>query len=71
MIIRSSHRLLRLLRHHRPLLLCGRLLLHRLPRRALVEGARWSSHQLRWNLGTGTYAYRTGPEGSPAHRQSS
>ena len=34
MIIRSSHRL----RHHRRLLLCGRLPLHRLRRRALVEG---------------------------------
>ena len=41
-IIRSSHRLR--LRHHRHLLLCGRLPLHRLPRRALVEGAHWPSH---------------------------
>ena len=49
MIIRSSHR--HRLRHHRRLLLCGRLPLHRLLRRALVEGAHWPSHQLRWNLG--------------------
>src|SRR6266542_869136 len=45
MIIRSSHRL-----PH-----------HRLRRRALVEGARWPLHRLRWVLGTHIYACRIAP----------